>query len=102
MICSDIRHFKLINDIFGIELGDNLLLKIAEGIRDNTKPGEIFGRLEKDRFAILIRKKEEKEGRGEEKKREEERRREEEASGAKAGERPGATSFLESTVGASR
>ena len=57
MICSDIHHFKLINDIFGIELGDNLLLKIAEGIRNNTKSGEIFGRLEKDRFAILIRKK---------------------------------------------
>ncbi len=57
MICSDIWHFRQINDIFGMELGDNLLLKIAEGIRGNTRPGEIFGRLEKDRFAILIRKK---------------------------------------------
>lgn len=57
MICSDIRHFKLINDIFGPENGDELLLKIAQAIQKGVLDGEIYGRLENDRFGILIRKK---------------------------------------------
>ncbi|MGN0353338.1 MAG: EAL domain-containing protein [Roseburia sp.] len=56
MICSDVRHFKLINDIFGAESGDELLLKIAQAIQKGVSAGEVYGRLENDRFGILIRK----------------------------------------------
>ena len=57
MACSDIRNFKLINDIFGYENGDMLLRKIASGIRQRVKAGDVYGRLQGDHFAILMKKK---------------------------------------------
>lgn len=57
MLCADIRRFKLVNDIFGVETGDRLLKRIAQGLRENALPGEIYGRLQNDCFAFLVRKK---------------------------------------------
>lgn len=57
IICSDVKNFKLVNDIFGVETGDNLLKKIA-GIIENLAPENcIYGRLYADRFAIFMEKK---------------------------------------------
>ncbi len=56
MICSDVKNFKLVNDVFGTGVGDELLIKIANGLREKTKPGEVYGRLESDRFALLMKK----------------------------------------------
>lgn len=56
MICSDIRNFKMVNDIFGRETADQLLIDMAEAIRAQTIGGEVYGRLGNDRFAMLMRK----------------------------------------------
>lgn len=56
LVCSDVRNFKLVNDVFGPEMGDEILIKIAQAIREKAKSGEIYGRVESDRFALLMRK----------------------------------------------
>lgn len=56
MVCSDVRNFKLINDVYGVNRGDDLLKRIAEELKNRTIEGEIYGRLESDRFALLIKK----------------------------------------------
>lgn len=56
MICSDIRNFKMINDIFGKEAADQLLVDMGEGLRRQSIGGEVYGRLFNDRFALLMRK----------------------------------------------
>ncbi len=57
IICSDVKNFKLVNDIFGVEAGDNLLKKIAALIQEITPEYCIYGRLSSDRFAVCIPKK---------------------------------------------
>ena len=56
MVCSDIRNFKMINDIFGREAADQLLIDMAGAMRTQTIGGEVYGRLVNDRFALLMRK----------------------------------------------
>lgn len=56
MVCFNIKGFKLINDMFGVEEADGLLVKCADAIREKIKPGAIFARLEADRFAVLMPK----------------------------------------------
>ncbi|MCM1506153.1 MAG: bifunctional diguanylate cyclase/phosphodiesterase [Ruminococcus flavefaciens] len=56
IICSDVKNFKLVNDIYGVETGDSLLMKIA-GLIENVMPEDsIYGRLYADRFAVFIQK----------------------------------------------
>lgn len=57
MICSDIKDFKLVNDIFGINTGDEILVNIADALRRNARPGTVYGRLSADRFAVCMPKK---------------------------------------------
>ena len=57
MVVSDIREFKVINDLFGREAGDRVLTKIADIIRENASEDEIYGRIGADNFAVLISKK---------------------------------------------
>lgn len=56
MICSDIRNFKMINDIFGRDAADKLLIDMAEALRRQAIGGEVYGRLVNDRFALMMRK----------------------------------------------
>lgn len=56
IICSDVKNFKLVNDIFGVEAGDNLLKKIAVLIENITPENCVYGRLSSDRFAACISK----------------------------------------------
>jgi len=56
LVCCNIKGFKLINDMFGVDEADGLLVKCADEIREKIKPGAIFARLEADRFAILMPK----------------------------------------------
>ena len=52
--CFDIERFKLVNDLFGIEEGDRLLIYIAEQIKKECeKFGGMASRLSADVFAIL-------------------------------------------------
>jgi len=56
IVCSDIQNFKFINDIFGKQIGDELLIKMAGRLRERIKIGGVYGHLDQDRFALLIRK----------------------------------------------
>lgn len=56
MICSDVRSFKMINDVFGRQAADQLLVNIADALRAQTISGEVYGRLVNDRFALLMKK----------------------------------------------
>ena len=48
----DIKDFKMINDIFGNEMGDQVLIRVAEWIKSNASPNWLFGRLAGDAFGI--------------------------------------------------
>jgi diguanylate cyclase (GGDEF)-like protein len=50
----DIKNFKLVNDIFGIESGDRLLYKIGDTIRRKVIPDAIYCRIEGDKFVAFI------------------------------------------------
>jgi diguanylate cyclase (GGDEF)-like protein len=56
MICSDVRDFKMINEVFGVEAADRLLVDIADALRTQAISGEVYGRLVNDRFALIMRK----------------------------------------------
>lgn len=54
MVCSDVENFKLINDMLGNKIGDDLLCEIAQCCRAYTEPDGVCGRLGADRFACLV------------------------------------------------
>lgn len=55
LICWNIERFKIINDIFGAEMGDALLKDIAKTLRSMcTEHGGVCGRLEADNFACCF------------------------------------------------
>lgn len=56
MVCVDIKDFKLINDLFGFEKGNEILIQLARTIRDFLPEGTACGRMESDHFAFCISK----------------------------------------------
>ena len=56
IVCSDISNFKLVNDIFGMEEGNNLLVRIGNSLKEQTIEGEVYGRIGSDRFALMMPK----------------------------------------------
>lgn len=56
LVCSDIADFKLVNEVFGKEMGDDILAGFATYLRKSAQPGDVFGRIGGDRFAILMPK----------------------------------------------
>jgi diguanylate cyclase (GGDEF)-like protein len=50
----DVKNFKLVNDIFGMESGDRLLSKIGETLRVKDIPDAIYSRIECDRFVAFL------------------------------------------------
>lgn len=48
----NIERFKLINELFGQEKGDAILIKLAAIIRDNADDISTYGRLEADHFVM--------------------------------------------------
>ncbi len=56
LLCSNVKNFKFINEVFGLAVGDQILRLIARELRDGL-PGEHFcGRLQADIFACMIRR----------------------------------------------
>lgn len=56
MVCTDVRNFKMINDIYGEEKGNEILVKIAGMIKQLLTGKEFCCRLQGDRFAICMPK----------------------------------------------
>lgn len=50
----DIKDFKIVNDIFGSDMGDSVLLKVATWLRENSTKEWVFGRLGGDDFGICL------------------------------------------------
>ncbi|HBG4627458.1 TPA: EAL domain-containing protein [Clostridioides difficile] len=53
IVYFDINNFKMINDTFGYEFGDNLLITIAKALKEELTEGEVYAQLSSDYFAIF-------------------------------------------------
>ena len=51
----DIDRFKYINDLFGSEVGDEVLQRISETLRATVGTGDIVARLGSDEFGVIHR-----------------------------------------------
>ena len=54
LICSNIKDFKIINNIFGMEKGNQVLIKQAKLMASNPSERTICARLMNDRFALCL------------------------------------------------
>lgn len=54
MVCTNIQNFKLVNDLFGEETGDRVLVDQAALLKFGNYEDCIHGRIGADRFAMLI------------------------------------------------
>lgn len=54
IVCSDILDFKLVNDLFGEEMGDKILRTQATLIQKYMKDKAVLGRVGSDKFALLV------------------------------------------------
>lgn len=50
----DIKNFKVVNDLFGNETGDKVLIHMSKRVRDIAKENGTYGRLNSDKFAFCI------------------------------------------------
>ena len=57
LVCSDIDNFKFINDLFGKNVADDFLKRLADIIRQNVKKDSIYARLDNDHFVVMLNKK---------------------------------------------
>ncbi len=54
LIALDIDNFKVINDTFGVELGDEVLKVVAQAIREKSRPYDCIGRWAGDEFVLML------------------------------------------------
>ena len=54
IIIGDINGLKLINDAFGHEIGDNMIIRTAELLKNNIRNTDILSRTGGDEFAIFL------------------------------------------------
>lgn len=54
MVCTDIYKLKVINEVFGLSVGDELLKLMAKALINYTDEKRIYGRLDADTFAMCI------------------------------------------------
>jgi len=55
LLLLDVDHFKSVNDTFGHLVGDDLLGKLGQVLRQNARSHDLVGRLGGDEFVMLLR-----------------------------------------------
>ena len=53
VLFADLDRFKLVNDLYGHAVGDQLLVAVAERLTAVTRPGDTLARMSGDEFVIL-------------------------------------------------
>ncbi len=53
-VTFDVDNFKYINEMFGYEYGNKILIHIAKTIKAFVEPGELYARISSDNFAMLL------------------------------------------------
>jgi diguanylate cyclase (GGDEF)-like protein/PAS domain S-box-containing protein len=54
LILLDVDHFKYVNDSRGHEVGDRVLVAVAEALRRRLRDADVLARLGGDEFAVLL------------------------------------------------
>ena len=54
IVSFDIDHFKAINDEFGHDTGDRVLARLGQIFREQTRKGDLIGRLGGEEFVALL------------------------------------------------
>lgn len=55
VLMVDIDHFKSINDTYGHQTGDNVLIEVGRRLRDQVRGTDVVGRWGGEEFVILLR-----------------------------------------------
>lgn len=56
LLVFDLDHFKTINDRFGHETGDKVLMAVSQAVRNNLRPTDLASRIGGEEFCILLPK----------------------------------------------
>ncbi len=54
VVFIDLDHFKEVNDTFGHEMGDKLLMAVSAALRAHLRASDMAGRLGGDEFALIL------------------------------------------------
>ena len=57
VVTSDIKGFKMVNDIYGRKTGDEILINLANQIRERASEDTIYGRIGGDKFGLIMNRK---------------------------------------------